>query len=210
VFQESNKSRKSNKVLKKNEIQLPTNTTQQPLASSSELSMGLKPYNTTTQQHNNNMNSTKQTPTLSEENILVSEETPTLSQISEQTQTLISENNILIEKMIAKLNNDLLRKIENLSNPTIIPKTRRTRTITPVSDDDRCTQTLVSGKNKGGKCSKKATKGSLCTMHHKKMNVEPVSVEPVSVEPVSVEPVSVEPVSVEPEDISDFMAHLQE
>jgi hypothetical protein len=107
------------------------------------------------------MTSTEQTPTL------------TLSQISEQTQTLISENNILIGKMIAKLNNDLLLKIENLSNPTIIvPKTRRTRTITPVSEDEKCTSFVVSGKNKGGRCSKKATKGSLCTMHHKK--IEPI------------------------------------
>jgi hypothetical protein len=106
------------------------------------------------------MTSTEQTPTL------------TLSQISEQTQTLISENNILIGKMIAKLNNDLLLKIENLSNPTIVPKTRRTRTITPVSEDEKCTSFVVSGKNKGGRCSKKATKGSLCTMHHKK--IEPI------------------------------------
>jgi hypothetical protein len=143
------------------------------------------------------------------------------------TTILISENNKLIEKMITKLNNDLLHKIENLSNPAlIVPKTRRTRTITPVSDYDRCTQILVSGKNKGSKCSKKATALTLCTMHNKKMapckvseenmqnaliqiiklsdeykqalsSDEPVSDEPVSDEPVSDEPVSDEPVSDE-------------
>jgi hypothetical protein len=53
-------------------------------------------------------------------------------------------------------------------NPTLtVPS--RTRTITPVSDDEKCTTVLVSGKNKGDRCSKKATKCSLCTMHHQKL-----------------------------------------
>jgi hypothetical protein len=47
----------------------------------------------------------------------------------------------------------------------------RSRSITPVSDDERCSQTLVSGKNKGAKCSKKSTVGPLCTMHHKKLSL---------------------------------------
>jgi hypothetical protein len=39
----------------------------------------------------------------------------------------------------------------------------------------RCTQLLVSGKNKGTQCSKNATIGSLCTVHNKKKIVqEPV------------------------------------
>ena len=127
---------------------------------------------------------------------MTSTETQTISSdISDQIKTLISENNKLIEKMITKLNNDLFRKIENLSNPDlIVPKSRRTRTITPVSDDDRCTQTLVSGKNKGSKCSKKATVGSLCTMHNKKL----------------IEPKVSEEVPEDSEELSDFMAHLQE
>jgi hypothetical protein len=88
-------------------------------------------------------------------------------------QELISEHNKKIEKTIAKLNNDLLLKIGNLMNPTLtVPKSTRTRTITPVSEDEKCTTVLVSGKNKGGRCSKKATNGSLCTMHHKK--TEPI------------------------------------
>jgi hypothetical protein len=45
----------------------------------------------------------------------------------------------------------------------------RTRTITPVPEEKRCSQILVSGKNKGGRCSKKSTVGSLCTMHNKKI-----------------------------------------
>jgi hypothetical protein len=127
---------------------------------------------------------------------MTSTETQTISSdISDQIKTLISENNKLIEKMITKLNNDLFRKIENLSNPDlIVPKSRRTRTITPVSDDDRCTQTLVSGKNKGSKCSKKATVGSLCTTHNKKL----------------IEPKVSEEVPEDSEELSDFMAHLQE
>jgi hypothetical protein len=141
----------------------------------------------------------------------------------EQIQTLIIENNTLVEKMITKLHNDLLRKIADLSNPDlIVPITRRTRTITPVSEDDRCTQTLVSGKNKGGKCSKKATVGSLCTMHNKKVIqevVEPEVVEPEVVEPEVVEmnnSDSEEPEVVEmnnsdsEEPGQDFMIHLQE
>jgi hypothetical protein len=141
---------------------------------------------------------------------------------------LISENNKLIEKMITKLNNDLLRKIENLSNPDlIVPKTRRTRTITPVSDDDRCNQLLVSGKNKGSKCSKKATIGSLCTMHNKKVNAakpaadepaadEPAADEPPADEPAADEPPADEPAADEPpapaveDEVSEFMKHLQE
>ena len=127
----------------------------------------------------------------------------------EQIQTLIIENNTLVEKMITKLHNDLLRKIADLSNPgLIVPITRRTRTITPVSEDDRCTQTLVSGKNKGGKCSKKATVGSLCTMHNKKVNQEVVEpAEPV--EPV-VEPEVEMNNSDSEEPGQDFMIHLQE
>jgi hypothetical protein len=107
-----------------------TNTTQQPLASSSELSLGLMPYNTTTQQHNNT------------------------------TMLLPNQTEGCSEPAI------------NKAAPTIVPKTRRTRTITPVSEDEKCTSFVVSGKNKGGRCSKKATKGSLCTMHHKK--IEPI------------------------------------
>jgi DNA ligase-1 len=34
--------------------------------------------------------------------------------------------------------------------------------------NDFCIQTLISGKNKGGRCSRKATVGDLCTQHHNK------------------------------------------
>jgi hypothetical protein len=89
-----------------------------------------------------------------------------------QVQELISEHNKKIEKTIAKLNNDLLLKIGNLMNPTLtVPKSTRTRTITPVSEDDKCRTFLVSGKNKGSRCSKKSTIGSLCTLHHKKVSI---------------------------------------
>jgi hypothetical protein len=109
----------------------------------------------------------------------------------EQIQDLLIENNKIIGKTIAKINNELLRKIAILSNPkgpssdkvsvasgnfgattAKGPRgaTTRTRTITPVSDEERCTKTLVSGKNKGSQCSKKATVDSLCTIHNKKIN----------------------------------------
>jgi hypothetical protein len=45
AFQESNKSRKSNKVLIKNEFISHSHYTQSPIATSSELSIGLMPYN---------------------------------------------------------------------------------------------------------------------------------------------------------------------
>jgi hypothetical protein len=113
-------------------------------------------------QHNNTTTTQQMSDTnASEQAILVA------------VQELISEHNNKIEKTIAKLNNDLLLKIGNLMNPTLtVPKPTRTRTITPVSEDEKCTTVLVSGKNKGGRCSKKATNGSLCTMHHKK--TEPI------------------------------------
>jgi hypothetical protein len=84
----------------------------------------------------------------------------------EQIQALVIENNTLIEKMIVKLNNDLLRKIADLSNPDLI-------VITPVPEE-KCSQILVSGKNKGGRCSKKSTARSLCTMHNKKLTSVPI------------------------------------
>jgi hypothetical protein len=57
---------------------------------------------------------------------------------------------------------------------TLYASQTRTRTISTVPDNERCTQTLVSGKNKGGQCSKKATVGSLCTIHNKKLTLPPV------------------------------------
>jgi hypothetical protein len=135
----------------------------------------------------------------------------------EQIQALIIENNKIIEKTIAKINNELLRKIADLSNPDLIaPIARRTRTITPVSDEERCTQTLVSGKNKGGKCSKKATVDSLCTMHSKKAKVEVVEqvvqqvVQVVQQEQVVEQVVEQDEQVVEQDELSAFMAHLKE
>jgi hypothetical protein len=74
-----------------------------------------------------------------------------------ELKSLVLEQNTRIDDITA-----LFGTLE-LSKP--IP---RSRTITPISDDERCTKTLVSGKNKGSKCSKKATVGSLCTIHNKK------------------------------------------
>ena len=90
----------------------------------------------------------------------------------QQIQLLISENNLLIEKSISKLNNELLRKIGTIMNPTLVVPRTRTRTITPITDDNKCSSVLVSGKNKGSRCSKKASNSGLCTMHHKK--IQPV------------------------------------
>jgi hypothetical protein len=81
---------------------------------------------------------------------------------------LILENNKLIEKAITKLNNELVKKISVLLGHEPKPKTTRTRTITPVSDANRCTASLLSGVNKGSQCSKKSVSGTLCTMHGKK------------------------------------------
>jgi DNA ligase-1 len=38
----------------------------------------------------------------------------------------------------------------------------------PYTMNDFCIQTLISGKNKGGRCSRKATVGGRCTQHHNK------------------------------------------
>jgi hypothetical protein len=141
----------------------------------------------------------------------------------EQIQALIIENNTLVEKMITKLNNDLLRKIADLSNPDLIVSKPRTRTITPVAESERCTKTLVSGKNKGCKCSKKATIGTLCTTHNKVAPavapvapavapaVAPIEVieAPVEVIEAPVEVIEAEEAPVE-NTLSDFMAHLED
>ena len=86
-----------------------------------------------------------------------------MDQLILQIHSLIIENKKFSDELAY-----LTSRVDSLelSTPS---KPLRSRTITPVSDDDRCSQTLVSGKNKGGQCSKKSTVGSLCTMHHKKI-----------------------------------------
>jgi hypothetical protein len=85
-----------------------------------------------------------------------------------EIEALLLENNKRIEKAITKLNNEVLKKISVLLGHEAKPKTTRTRTITPVSEDDRCSASLLSGANKGNQCSKKSVIGTLCTMHNKK------------------------------------------
>jgi hypothetical protein len=79
--------------------------------------------------------------------------------VIEQIQDLVIENNKIIGNTISKINNELLRKIAILSNPKgPSGATTRTRTITPVSDEEQCTQTLgkcvglTSNKIKEMKC----------------------------------------------------------
>jgi hypothetical protein len=137
--------------------------------------MGLMPYNTTNMAYTEQTNTTNMAFT--EQNTTEqtnTEQTNTEQTNTEQTntttatQTLISENNILIENIITKLNNLLLRKIELLSNPDL---SRPSRTITQDYYENRCSQTNLSGKNKGLTCSKKAStalgNGLFCTLHHK-------------------------------------------
>jgi hypothetical protein len=80
-------------------------------------------------------------------------------------RSLVLDNNKRIDNLALQLNS-----LQLPSDPAVDFK-KRTRTITPVSDGERCSQTLVSGKNKGGKCSKKSTIGSFCTLHHKLLNL---------------------------------------
>jgi hypothetical protein len=73
------------------------------------------------------------------------------------------------KKRIQTLEETILILSSNFASLQISQKPRsRTRTITPVPEHLKCTKILVSGKNKGSSCSKKATSGSLCTMHNKK------------------------------------------
>jgi hypothetical protein len=70
-----------------------------------------------------------------------------------------------------KLTQEQLEQLD-LQTQDCIPSIRKFK---EEENENRCTQTLVSGKNKGTQCSKNATIGSLCTMHNNKS----VAQEPV-------------------------------
>jgi hypothetical protein len=89
----------------------------------------------------------------------------------EQIKQLLLDNNTVIQELPAMILLESLVESLSLTPPSTPPTPTRSRTITPVSDGERCTQTLVSGKKKGSQCSKKSTVGSLCTIHFKKLPV---------------------------------------
>jgi hypothetical protein len=94
----------------------------------------------------------------------------------EQIKQLLLDNNTVIQQLPAMILLESLVESLSLTPPSIPtppspPTSTRSRTVTPVSDEERCTQTLVSGKKKGSQCSKKSTVGSLCTIHFKKLPV---------------------------------------
>jgi hypothetical protein len=83
----------------------------------------------------------------------------------------LSKNDIT--SPIKELQNNIIVSLqENYPNLILPDKTflllLENKLILKLYPVDNCSHILVSGKNKGSKCSKKAKTNSLCTMHHKK------------------------------------------
>jgi hypothetical protein len=98
---------------------------------------------------------------------------------SEQRDLFSKQHDLVLELQSLVIRNQA--RIDALEEITArfgtIGLSTRSRTITPVPEEQRCSQILVSGKNKGGRCSKKSTVRSLCTMHNKKLTSVPLSDE---------------------------------
>jgi hypothetical protein len=83
----------------------------------------------------------------------------------------LSKNEII--GPIKELQNNIIVSLQENYPNLIVPDqtfllSLENKLILKLFPDNNCSHILVSGKNKGGECSKKAKTNSLCSMHHKK------------------------------------------